>query len=335
MTSKLLVRMLTLLCAGLAFAGNSTVTTLSGPRLGLIFDRAAGDLRAVTGIPGAAITSDPLSLGFLITQAAISPAQDSALVVKVRGSSLMLVRPNGDGWAAATLEGVRSAPDSLVYSQGGRSAALYYRAGRVQILTGLPSAPVIAGEIDLSGLPTPLTALAVDDSGSFVLMALGQVGAVSLFRASVGSAPSLLGSFPSVSSVRVFDAGRRALVADSLAATVYEISDPAGAAAKQVIASAADGIEGLVDADTDSAGMRVFAALANGTVLIFDRSGGPAEAIDCGCKPAGLFRLAGAAAFRLTEPGTGPFQVLDASNTLRMVAVPPPAHAAALPEGRR
>ena len=53
------------------------------------------------------------------------------------------------------------------------------------------------------------------------------------------------------------------------------------------------------------------------------------------CTPTGLFRLAGAAAFRLTEPAAGPLQVLDASGVPRIVAVPPPIQATARPEGRR
>jgi hypothetical protein len=223
----------------------------------------------------------------------------------------------------------------MAYSPGGSAAALYYAAGRVLILTGLPAAPAIAGEIDVSTLPAPVTAMAVNDTGSQVLLAAGQTGSVSLYHIAVNSAPSLVASFRSVSSVRLFDAGQQALVTDTLASTVYRITDPAGAAVTQVVASEGDGIQGLIAADTDAAGQRVFAAAGNGTVFIFDRNGGPATTLDCACTPTGLFRLAGAATFRLTELAGGPLQVLDANAAPRIVAVPPPAQAAALPEGRR
>jgi len=62
-------------------------------------------------------------------------------------------------------------------------------------------------------------------------------------------------------------------------------------------------------------------------VFIFDRSGGPAITLDCACTPTGLFRLAGAATFRLTELAGGPLQVLDANAAPRIVAVPPPVQA--------
>ena len=337
MTSNLLVRTLTaVFSAGLALAGSNIAPTLSGPRLGLVFDRAAGDLRPIGGIPGAAITGEPLRLGFTMARAEISPAQDAALVVmKARGSSVVLIRAVASDWVAASLDGVAPAPDSMVFSPGGSAAALYYRAGRVQILTGLPAAPSVAGELDVSSLPAPVTAMAVDDAGTFVLVAAGQAESVSLYRIPINSVPTLLASFRSVSSVRLFGAGRQALVTDTLAATVYQVTDPAGAAAIQVVASERDGIQGLVAADTDAAGQRVFAADGTGTVFIFDRSGGPATTLDCACAPTGLFRLAGAATFRLTEPAAGPLQVLDANATPRIVAVPPPIQAAPRREGRR
>jgi hypothetical protein len=336
MTSGSLVRTLAaVFSVGLAFAGENIVTGLSGPRLGLIFDRAAEGLRPISGIPGAAITGAPLRLGFAISRAEISPAQDAALVVKTRGAAVALVRVAGGAWVAASLDGVEPAPDSMAFSPSGGAAALYYAAGHVQILTGLPAAATVASEVDVSGLPAPVTAMAVDDTGSFLLMAAGQAESVSLYRIPAGSAPSQVGSFRSVSAIRLFDAGRQALVVDALAATVYQVTDPAGAAELQVVASERDGIQGLVAAETDVTGQRVFAAAGTGTLFIFDRSGGPVTTLDCGCTPAGLFRLAGAATFRLTEVTGGPLQVLDANAAPRIVAVPPPAKVIALPGGRR
>ncbi len=336
MTSGLLVRTLPVVFSfGVAFAGTNPATALSGPRMGLVFDGAAGNLRSISGIPGAAITGEPLSVGFEISRAAISPAQDAALVVNARGSSVALVRAAGSNWVVASLDGVQPGPALMAFSPGGSAAALYYGAGRVQILTGLPAAPAVAGEVDVSGLPVPLAAMAVDDTGSFLLVAAGPAESVSLYRVPMGSAPSLLGSFRSVSAVRLFSAGQQALVTDTLATTVYRITGLAGAAAIQTIASARDGIQGLVAAAADSAGQRVFAATNTGAVFVFDLTGGPVTTLDCGCKPTGMFPLAGAATFRLTELAGGPLQVLDANSTPRIVVVPPPARAIALPEGRR
>ncbi|HEY1217850.1 MAG TPA: hypothetical protein VGF03_02855, partial [Bryobacteraceae bacterium] len=99
MKSSLLVRTLTaVFSVSFAFAGSSIVTTLSGPRLGLVFDRAAGGLRPISGIPGAATTGEPLALGLTISRAEISPAQDAALVLNARSSSVALIRASGSDW---------------------------------------------------------------------------------------------------------------------------------------------------------------------------------------------------------------------------------------------
>jgi len=336
MTAFSFVRTLTaVLSAGVALAGSGSAPTLSGPNLGLVFDRGAASLRQIAGIPGAAITGAPLPLGLAISAAAISPAQNAALVVRARVASVELVGAAGGNWVVTALEGVPPAPASMVFSPGGSAAALYYAAGRVQILTGLPATPKAATEIDVSSLPTPVSALAVDDSGSFALLAAGPAGAVSLYRVAAKSAASLLGSFQSVSSVRLFGAGQQALVADGLAGMVYRITDVAGAGVVQVAAGAGGGIEGLIGAETDVAGQRGFAAASTGTVYLFDFNGGQVTTLDCGCVPTGLFRLAGAATFRLTEPGIGPMQVLDANGAPRIVAVPPPARAIAHQEVRQ
>jgi hypothetical protein len=296
--------------------------------LGLVFDRAAENLRPITGIPGAAMTGAPLPLGFPISSAEISPAQDAALVVKARGSSVALVRASGGDWVVTAVEGVQPAPASMAFSPGGSAAALYYSAGHVQILTGLPAAPGTPVEIDLSTLPGPVTALAVDDAGSFLLVAAGPAESVSLYRVRASAPPILVGSFRSVSSVRLFNGGQQALVTDTLAGTVYRITDPAGAVAVQAVAGEADGIQGLVAAETDAAGQRVFVVDGTGTVFLFDLTGGPVTTLGCACAPTGLFRLSGAATFRLTELGGDPLQVLDANNAVRMVAVPPPQETA-------
>jgi hypothetical protein len=333
MTSVSLVRTLTaVLSAGLAFGGEPS---LSGPQLGLVFDSATECLRPITGIPGAAITGAPLPLGVAISRAEISPAQDAALVVGARRSAVSLVRATGGDWVLTVLEGVQAAPARMIFSASGGAAALYYAGGRVQILTGLAGTPGIAAEVDVSSLPTPVTALAIDDAAAYLLLAAGPPEAVSLYRVEANSAASLLGSFRSVSAVRLFSAGQQALVTDTLAGAVYRIIDPAGTAALQLVAGEGDGIAGLVAAETDAGGQRVFAVSSNGTVFVSDFNGGPATTLDCNCAPTGLFRLAGPATFRLTEPGSGPIQLLDAGNTPRIVAVPPPAQQTKRPEVRR
>jgi hypothetical protein len=336
MTSSLFVRTLTaVLSAGLAFGGSGAAPSLGGPRLGLVFDSAARNLRPISGIPGAAMTGAPLPLGIAIAQAEISPAQNAALVVGARGSAVSLVSAAGGDWVVTALDQVEPAPAKMAFSASGSAAALYYTAGQVRILTGIAATPAVGGEIDVSSLPTPVTALAVDDTGSYLLLAAGPAEAVSLYRVAASAQASLLGSFRSVASVRLFNGGQQALVTDTLAGVVYRITDPAGTAALQMVAGAGDGIQGLVAAETDAAGQRLFTASGDGTVSVSDFNGGMVTTLDCGCVPTGMFRMAGAATFRLTEVGSGPIELLDAGSAPRIVAVPPPIRAAGPREVRR
>ena len=234
------------------------------------------------------------------------------------------MRAVGGDWAVTALDQVAPAPAKMIFSASGSAAALYYAAGRVQVLSGLAGTPAAGGEIDVSSLPTPVTALAVDDAGSYLLLAAGPAEAVSLYRVAASAQASLLGSFRSVAAVRLFNGGQQALVTDTLAGAVYRISDPAGTAALQTVAGAGDGIQGLVAAETDAAGQRLFIASSDGTVLVTDFNGGPVTSLNCGCVPTGMFRMAGTAAFRLTGLGNGPIELLDAGSAPRIVAVPPP-----------
>jgi len=336
MKSGLLVRVLAVFSVtGILFGASNSVTAVSGPQLGLIFDPAAGGLRPVRGIPGAASTGDTIGLGFRISSAAISPSQDAALVVNAKSGAVSLIRAAGDEWSVNALAGAAPAPDRITFSASGSVAALYYRTGSVQVFAGLPAAPVRASEIDVSAISGRVSAMAVDDAATYLLLGASQAGLALLYRVTSNSTPVALGSFQSVSALRIFDASQRALVIDGAASTLYQIADPADAAVATVIAAPRDGLQSLVGADTDASGQRIFAAAGNGQIYILTGSGGAPAIIDCGCAPTGLYRLAGPAVFRLTEIEGGPFQVLDATLAPRILAVPPPADAVAPQEARR
>jgi hypothetical protein len=300
---------------------------LRGPTMGLVFDSSQSALRPIRGIPGAATLGEPVNLGFAIASAAVSPRQDYALAWKADDSSLVLVRAGGAEISSAAVAGTRSAPALIVFSPDGAAAALYDSAsGRVQILTGLPDAATVQGDIDVSALAGPVAALAVDDAGTSLLLAAGEAETVSLYRITMDAAPQFLASFRSVAALRLLDSGRQALLADSIAGALYLIRDLPGAAAIEMIASARDGLGAPIAVEADSAGRRIFLADREGNLTILDRERGSVSSLPCGCAPAGLFRLSGTATFRLTEPSDAPMWVLDASGPdPRIVAIPPGA----------
>jgi len=320
----LLQMVMAVLVAGVAAA--QAGPALSGPTMGLVFDASQSALRPVRGIPGAATLGDPVNLGFALASATVSPRQDYALALRADDSSLVLVRA---GSASAAIPGARPAPALMVFSPAGTAAALYNSgAGRVQILTGLPDAAAVQSDVDISALAGPVAALAVDDAGTSLFLAAGQAEAVSLYRVAMDGASQFLASFQSVAALRLSRTGREALLADSAAGAVYMIRDLRGNGSIETIASARDGIGAPIAVDSDSAG-RIFVADQAGNLTILDRSRSSVVSLPCGCAPTGLFRLAGTATFRLTEPSNAPMWVLDASGAdARIVAIPPGAPAA-------
>jgi hypothetical protein len=324
MRQKWLLQMV-LAVALASVAAAQTGTALSGPTMGLVFDASQSALRPIRGIPGAATLGDAVNLGFALASATVSPRQDYALALKADDSSLVLVRAGAE-ISSAAVPGARPAPALIVFSPAGTAVALYDSgAGRVQILTGLPDAAAVQSDVDISALAGPLAALAVDDAGTSLFLAAGPAEAVSLYRIAMDGTSQFLASFRSVAALRLSGSGREALLADSAAGAVYVIRELRGAGHLERIASGQDGLGAPIAVESDSAG-RIFVADQSGNVTILDRSHGSVVSLPCGCTPAGLFRLAGTAIFRLNEPSDGPMWVLDASGAeARIVAVPPGA----------
>ena len=302
-------------------AAGQTGTALSGPTLGLVFDSSQSALRPIRGIPGAASLGDPVNAGFSLASATVSPQQGYAIALKADDSSVVLVRAGG---ASAAIPGARPAPALVVFSPAGTAAALYDSgAGRVQILTGLPDAAAVQSDVDISALAGPVAALAVDDAGSSLFLAVGPAETVSLYRIAADGASQFLAPFRSVAALRLSGNGREALLADSAAGAVYIVRDLRGAGRIEMIASGNDGLGTPIAVESDSAG-RIFVADQAGNLTILDRSHGSVLSLPCGCAPAGLFRLSGTATFRRTEPSGAPMWVLDASGAdPRVVAIPP------------
>jgi hypothetical protein len=335
----LLPLLMAVLLAGVAAPAALAGSALSGPSMGLVFDSSQSALRSIRGIPGAATLGEPVNLGFRIASATVSPRQDYALALKADDSSVVLVRAGGAEISSAAVPGARPAPALIVFSPAGAAAALYSSdSGRVQILTGLPDAATVQSDVDVSTLAGPIAALAVDDAGTSLLLAGGEAETVSVYRITMDAAPQFLASFRSVAALRLSGTGRDALLADSTAGAVYRIRDLPGAGNIEMIASERDGLGAPIAVEVDSGG-RIFVADQAGNLTILDRSRGSISSLQCGCAPAGLFRLSGTATFRLTEPSDAPMWVLDASGAdPRIVAIPPgapPAQTAADNGGRQ
>jgi len=299
---------------------------VSGPVAGYVFDGAA--LRVVAGLPGGATLGGALDLGLAASAAVVSPQLDSAIVTASDGT-LHLFRLSGQSATEVQWNGLPQGPARVEYSPSGVAAAVY-AAGRVQVFTGLPNAPLAAFAANL-GLSQaepgrkPASAapesMAVSDDGAWLLVAsegrvrlLGSSGSDSVLMERVrsvfvafapgthaaaaldGAGPSL-GVFPDVS------------LAQRLFIAAPGFADPAG------LVFSADGKLVLA------------AARGSKSVWVFDLAGfdlpmlTEPTAIECSCAVTGVARMG--RFFRLTEAAPGPVWLVDTAATpARIVFVP-------------
>jgi hypothetical protein len=167
----------------------SQPTSLSGPVEGYTFDLPTQSFRAVIGLPGSASFGPALATGFDLGW--VAPHQNYAIGFrpgnKRRRELAIGPGPTGDAvvntWFLVTgldstpvstsVTGLSGQPDAIVWSGDGSVAVLYSRSGAwLQVLTGLPAAPKAASVVDLSALGGSVSAVATDQQGKNIALAV-------------------------------------------------------------------------------------------------------------------------------------------------------------------
>lgn len=276
---------------------------LAGPVSGYVFDQAASGLRPVLGIPGSSLLGDPLDFGFGVSSAVIAPLQDSALVTAAN-RSLHLFRLRAGAASETIVNGLESPAQRVVFSPSGTAAALYAH-GLIQILTGLPDAPAIAGSVDVRAAGIP-TALALSDDGNSLLVASGT--AVELYHAG-GDAGKLADTAGAV--LLAFAPGRPdAAVADLAGAGVTLYRNLGSATNSQVLAPPDDTIRSGTALAFSADGQRVLlSSLTGQSVSAFNLADASRNTIACSCSPTALARMG--SFYRLNDGRGEPLWLLD------------------------
>jgi hypothetical protein len=223
---------LLLLAAGLASAADS----MSAPVAGYIAGAPRPELRAILGVPGSFLLSDPLPLPEGVTRVRVAPGQGYALVDRKDGGPAAAVLSGADVARVVPLEGVMSGAEWIAFSLQARSA-VFASAGRLQVVTGLPDAARVAFELDAGALPEMPVTAAVSDDGSLVLVASSQ----SVYLVSSGAAPQLLMSGGDLRSLAVMPNGTDAAVLDRSNGSIHLLSNAGSGAAARVLASGLGG----------------------------------------------------------------------------------------------
>ena len=290
--------------------------TINGPVAGYVFDKATRALRPVLGLPGASLLGSPINWRYRVDQAFIAPKLDSAVGVTSEGA-FRLFRLRDGIVTELAVSGLAQAspPYSVAFSPSGSSVALY-AANRVQLVSGLPDAPVVGGSIDVTAAGVP-SALAVSDDARALLVSSNN--SIRFFESYadmgklIDTAPGALVAFAAAS--------HDAAVADAGAGVVL-FHDLVGAGASQVIAPPDESGAASSALAFSADGKALFLANAAAqAVTHLDLSAGSRNRIACGCSPTTLARMGDV--FRLTELSGDPLWLLDAPESHpRIVFVP-------------
>jgi hypothetical protein len=229
---------------GFTAADSAAGSVLQVPVLGYTTRQSPIELRPILGVPQSAALGAPIPLPSGITQLALAPGQDYALVQMGSARTVHLM-PIGKGNAGdvVPIQGAFDAPDRIDFSPDGSVAALYSSQRQiVQLIGGLPQSPQLIGERAAIVSWGAVSAVAVSDDGEAVLLGSsdGESGAVTLLPAKGTPRTLLPVAFPS--AVHFFPRTHDALLADSKGNQILLLKDTTGISAFSALAVEAQGV---------------------------------------------------------------------------------------------
>lgn len=263
------------------------------PVSGWIADSSARGLRPIVGIPGAATLGAVVDSDPLLSIAAISPSQEYLISNSADGVVHVVRVPDGP---ATTINGLQAPVSRVVFSPTG-TAALLISGSHLQVITGLPDRARFARALAVESL-APLSGMALDDSGSTVMINTGS----GIFVAGESAEWRRFSALPAI-AIAFVPGGRDAvIVSPGGALTIYR--DPA---------TGTDPVSRLDSGEIDP---RDVAVTATGRILVAGRQGvsiiDTADAsrllVPCDCKPQS-FTMMGPY-YRLNSPSDGPIWML-------------------------
>jgi hypothetical protein len=288
-------------------SASTSATLTSGPVLGAWWDSAAGGVRGIYGVPGAAWQGKPGFNDGTYSSASVCMRQQVVLLITRTGTLYVSSLPQGTAAAVAS-PGIANA--QIVFSPS-CSAALVYG-------THSPGALLIQGlrgssKVSSVAIPAGAAAAVVADSGS-ILVSMPQGGSTLIQLLTNGS-----NTMRSVTTVSRFGGMAflpgmdTALVADQGSNRILEAAQSNGNLSLSQIAGAADGVMQPVAVAASADGRS--AAVVNqkdSSIVRIDLTGqSAAMRTVCRCSPTELEPLAGNLTFRVNEPGTGTVWAYD------------------------
>jgi hypothetical protein len=285
---------------------------LRGPVMGYVLDRAAHAIRPVNGIPGSSVLGHPLALPFQVDAAAFSPVGDYGIAVSAADDRTAHVLRNLGGTPNVDpVEGAIIGADRVVLNVDANAAALLASdARRLQLVRGLPDSPTVAPALDLSSIPGTITAIALDRSGTNVLIATDQ-GA--LYLSSADMYPRLIANFGLPTALALLNDDQDVVVADAAVNQLILLRRFAATPESFLLASERDGVSAPAALQISSDSRKLY--VANGASRTLDIWSLEQQSIEASLPldvaPTRLTALQRASTFLLNDTGEHPLLLLN------------------------
>jgi hypothetical protein len=298
--------------------------SVGGPILGFVGDEHGASIWPVLGVLGASVLGERLELPSRIVRATIAPKNDYALAVQKEDGQAVIINLDIGSPAVVPLPSALTNVTLVQISPIGTAAALYAAdSKRLQVFSGLPSAPSVAFEFDASILPGDIVGVAVSDDAQLGIVSVGNSENNSLWAVNASGAWLLTASGR---SLMTFLAHRHdAVVVEDALQEVSLLQDIDGSPSRLPLFMFTEEPQPFSGVAISGDGRTVF-VIQHGSenITMLDLETGSPAVQPCGCKPRGLFPLKDAAAFRLNGMSSGPITVLDVSSQdARIVLIPP------------
>jgi hypothetical protein len=196
---------------------------------------------------------------------------------------------------------------------------LYHGTGDlIEVVTGIPAAPIVARTIRTTVLNGPPAILAISDDGQSLAVVDGDGRSLLAMDNDFTVLP-----VPGAAVALAFSPGTRDIVVATGDGQIWSVKEENGQPKYYLIGSEAD--KTPFNAEFSGDGGHVFAAFTDGTVAVFDFTGSTPARISCGCSPLAFQRGKGNSVFFLQDSSSPLPQLVDGSAAApRFLFIPAP-----------
>ena len=309
------------------FTGNLRAQdpSIDRPILGFTVDQTRASISPIVGVVGASVLDQSFELGIDVQNVVISPEHNYALAERSEDAKIILLKFLQNTPTVIELPALETGQSLITISPRGTAVAVLNRAsGFLQTLRGMPDAPELVHQFDMSLISGEPTGVAVNDDGTIALINVAD-GEAGTNTAWVSSSNGALWAVPSshVSTMAFLPRRYDAIFADADSQEIFLVLDLNGTGNRIPLLSLNGPAGTLINVGASQDGRLLYALSAGSqAVTIVGAETYTSTVIDCSCSPTRLERLRENAVL-LDAPPANLLHVLDVSAAEpRIVIIP-------------